>query len=174
MLVSSLALAQPVKSGNPLAAAGGGKGPVNIEADTLEVRDKNKMAVFTGNVIVTRTPTTMRASSIKVLYQGEAPQGASMASAGADKAAQNIRSIDMTGPILINQPGQQATADKGTYDAASETVVLEGNVVLTQGNNVLKGPKLFIDMKTNRARMDGRVQGILVPSEAPAAAKKQK
>jgi lipopolysaccharide export system protein LptA len=161
------------KAGNPLTGGGGGKGPVSIEADSLEVRDKDKMAVFNGNVIVTRGTTTMRASHINVMYRGEVQPGAVASGGAAGKAGQNIRSIEMQGPILVSQPGQQATADRGTYDAATETVMLEGNVVLSQGNNVLKGPKLFIDLKTNRARMDGRVKGILVPSETPNAAPKR-
>lgn len=167
LVLPAAALAQG-KAASPFDG-GGGKGPVSIEADSLEVRDKDKMAVFNGNVIVTRGTTNMRASHIKVLYRGDVQPGAVQGGGAAGKAGQNIRSIEMAGPILVSQPGQQATADKGNYDAATETVMLEGNVVLTQGSNVLKGPKLFIDLKTNRARMDGRVKGILVPSEAPSA-----
>jgi lipopolysaccharide export system protein LptA len=40
--------------------------PVQIEAATLEVRDKNKMATFSGNVQVVQGDTTMKCQSLVV------------------------------------------------------------------------------------------------------------
>ena len=45
--------------------------PVNIEAASLEVRDKDKVATFTGNVIVTQGDTTLRCKSLLVFYDQE-------------------------------------------------------------------------------------------------------
>ncbi len=48
------------------------KDPIEIEADELEVQDREKTAVFRGNVRLVQGPTTLRASSITVYYNGRA------------------------------------------------------------------------------------------------------
>src|SRR5271157_5066402 len=45
--------------------------PVQIEAATLEVRDKNKTATFSGNVQVVQGDTTMKCQSLVVFYGQE-------------------------------------------------------------------------------------------------------
>lgn len=44
--------------------------PVRINADGLEVRDKDKVAVFSGNVLVTQGDTTLRSKDLLVYYEG--------------------------------------------------------------------------------------------------------
>ena len=62
----------------------------------------------------------------------------------------------------------------GTYDLEKKTAVLVGSVVLTQGDNVLHGQKLVMDLTTGRSRLegtslesDGRVRAIFSPSQDP-------
>src|ERR1700752_3694386 len=43
--------------------------PVNIKAVSLEVRDKDKIATFTGNVRVVQGDTNMRCSTLVVHYE---------------------------------------------------------------------------------------------------------
>ena len=43
--------------------------PVQIEASRLEVRDKEKVATFTGNVKVVQGDTTMRCKTLVVFYE---------------------------------------------------------------------------------------------------------
>ena len=52
---------------------------------------------------------------------------------------------------------------------ATNTVTLSGNVVLTQGPNVLRGERLIVDLNSGVSRIEagkggsGRVQGLFVP-----------
>src|SRR5580692_1345788 len=55
--------------------------PVQIEAASLEVRDKNKMATFSGDVQVVQGDTTMKCQKLVVFY------GQEVGIAGNDKAA---------------------------------------------------------------------------------------
>ena len=43
--------------------------PVHIEAATLEVRDKDKVATFSGDVQVTQGDTGLRCKSLVVFYE---------------------------------------------------------------------------------------------------------
>src|SRR5271156_1844410 len=49
--------------------------PVQIEAATLEVRDKTKTATFSGNVQVVQGDTTMKCQSLVVFYGQEVGLG---------------------------------------------------------------------------------------------------
>ncbi|MGA2128456.1 MAG: LptA/OstA family protein, partial [Xanthobacteraceae bacterium] len=68
------ALAQPANAapnGPPNALQGFSQNrdkPVQIDAASLEVRDKDKVATFLGNVRMTQGDTTMRCKTMKVFY----------------------------------------------------------------------------------------------------------
>src|SRR4051812_21016730 len=59
--------------------------PIQIEAASLEMRDKKKEATFTGNVKVVQGDTTMTSKSLVVFYDGGAQGG--QGSAKSAKAA---------------------------------------------------------------------------------------
>ncbi|MES2906739.1 MAG: LptA/OstA family protein [Pseudomonadota bacterium] len=141
-----------------------GDGPIKIEADSLEVSDKDSTATFSGNVVVRRSDVTLRASKMKVLYNKGAMPGSTPDPSQA--ANQQIRRIDMSGGVVFVQKDQQATGDAAIYDKGAETVAMRGNVVLTQGQNVARGQKLTIDMRSGAARLEGRPNMILNPSDA--------
>src|SRR5215472_17689508 len=64
--------AQPTPSGPPNALQGFSQNrdqPVHIEAATLEVRDKQKEATFSGDVRVKQGDTGLRCKSLVVFYE---------------------------------------------------------------------------------------------------------
>ncbi|HET7678826.1 MAG TPA: LptA/OstA family protein [Xanthobacteraceae bacterium] len=136
--------------------------PVQIEAASLEVRDKDKVATFSGNVHVIQGDTDLRSKTLVVYYEEDNPK------AGAIKAAQpgpggssQIKRLEASGNVLVTQKDQTATGDKGVFDMRTNTITLTGNVVISQGQNVLRGERLVVDRATGVSRMEGgRVQGI--------------
>ncbi|HWV53236.1 LptA/OstA family protein [Pseudorhodoplanes sp.] len=164
------AQSKPQDTGVPNALQGFGTNkdqPVQIEAASLEVRDKDKMAVFTGNVVVTQGDTVMKCKELRVYYdQDESKDGAKTAS--TMKAAkpgpggrQSIRRLEARGGVLVTTKDQTATGATGIFEMKTNTVTLSGGVVISQGNNVLRGERLVVDLTTNFAKVEGgRVQGI--------------
>jgi lipopolysaccharide export system protein LptA len=55
----------------------------------------------------------------------------------------------------------------------SNTVTLLGKVVMTQGQNVLRGDRLMVDLTSGVSRVEsgkngqGRVQGLFLPNSGP-------
>ena len=136
--------------------------PVQIEAASLEVRDKDKVATFSGNVHVIQGDTDLRSKTLTVYYEDDSRK------AGAIKAAQpgpggssQIKRLEASGNVLVTQKDQTATGDKGVFDMRTNTITLTGNVVISQGQNVLRGERLVVDRATGVSRIEGgRVQGI--------------
>jgi len=138
--------------------------PVQIEAATLEVHDKTKTATFSGNVQVVQGDTTMRCRSLVVFYGqeigigesgGEATTGAAAKSPlGGSKGAQNIRRIEARGGVTVLTKDQSASGDLGIYDLKTKTITLSGNVVVSQGQNVIHGERVVVDTETGNARVE--------------------
>ncbi|MBI3703604.1 MAG: LPS ABC transporter substrate-binding protein LptA [Rhizobiales bacterium] len=149
--------------------------PVHIEAATLEVRDKEKQATFSGNVKVTQGDTGMRCQSLVVFYDqgGETGAGSSMKAATPGPGGQQkIKKLEARGGVVVTQKEQTATGDLGLFDMRTNTVTLSGNVVMTQGQNVLRGERLVVDLTSGVSRVEsgkngqGRVQGLFMPGTA--------
>jgi len=167
------AWAQPASKGPPNALQGFSQNrdqPVHIEAATLEVRDKQKEATFSGDVRVKQGDTALRCKSLVVFYEqngeggdkGKTLQAASPGPGGE----QRIKRLEARGGVVVTQKEQTATGELGIFDMKANTVTLTGSpVVMTQGQNVLRGGKLVVDLTSGVSRVEGgRVQGLIIPS----------
>ncbi len=145
---------------------------MKIESNSLEVRDKEKTAVFIGNVVVTQGETVMRCKELTVHYEGNAlgldPKKAPPATKTQQKDAstQKIKRLVAVGGVIVTSKDQKATGDRGVFEMASNTVTLTGNVIVTQGQNVMRGDTLTVDLNTNQSTLGGkgRVHGLLIPN----------
>lgn len=138
--------------------------PIEIEADALEVLDADRVAVFRGNVLVTQGTATLRTAELRVHYE-----------AGADGAIgptsnQGLRLLEAVGSVEIRSEDQFASGNQARFDFLSEIITLSGNVVLRQGENLVRGQQLVVDLNTRESRLDaapssggGRVTGVFVP-----------
>lgn len=166
------ASAQAVSTGVPNALQGFSQNrdkPVQIEAASLEVRDKDKRAVFSGDVKVTQGDTTMRCKQLVVFYDVENKPGAMKTAQPGPGGQQSIRRLEALGGVIVTQKEQTATGQTGIFDMKSSTITLEGGVTIAQGQNILRGARLVVDVATGAARVEsgkGRVEGLFVPSSA--------
>jgi lipopolysaccharide export system protein LptA len=180
-VVAADARAQTASKGPPNALQGFSQNrdqPVHIEAATLEVRDKDKVATFSGNVRVQQGDTGLRCKSLLVFYEQDG-EGAGKNDSKTLQAAtpgpggqQKIKRLEARGAVVVTQKEQTATGELGIFDMRTNTVTLTGNVVMTQGKNVLRGDRLVVDLTSGVSRVEsgkngtGRVQGLFLPSGA--------
>ena len=64
-----------------------------------------------------------------------------------------ISKLEARGGVVV-QKDQTATGDRALFDMKSNTVTLMGNVLVSQGPNVLRGEKLVVDLTTGVSRVD--------------------
>jgi len=154
--------------------------PIQIEAASLEVRDKKKEATFSGNVKVIQGDTTMSSKSLVVFYdqspapEQQAPQpkqkGAKTAPGAPIQSAtpgpggsSSIKRLEARGSVVVTQKEQIVTGDLAVFDTKANLITMSGGVVLTQCKNVLRGDRLMVDMTTGVSRVEsesGRVQAL--------------
>ncbi len=130
------------------------------------MRDKNKTATFSGNVQVVQGDTTMKCESLVVFYDRKSgmagttgapattPVTTSKSTPGMPRGAQNIRRIEARGGVTVITKDQNASGDTGIYDLKSKTITFSGNVVVSQGQNVIHGEKVVVDTATGYARVE--------------------
>jgi lipopolysaccharide export system protein LptA len=179
-LTAVLVLSASAEAQGPAAGPAGAQNqdqPVKIDADSLEVRDKQKTATFSGDVRVVQGDTTMRCKTLVVFYGaeigigGEKPVVRAKTSTGAVPGGQNIRRIEARGEVTVTSRDQNASGDLGVYDLKSKTITLTGNVVVSQGQNVIHGERVIVDTVTGNARVEaapgasqGRVRALIIPN----------
>jgi lipopolysaccharide export system protein LptA len=161
--------AQTAPNGPPNALQGFSQNrdkPIKISSASLEVRDKDKVATFSGDVHLVQGDTTLRSKTLLVFYNDEdAPKPAKPPPpiAGAPDAppiSQQIRRVEAKGGVFVTQKDQTATGDSGVFDMQANTVTLLGNVVISQGQNVVKGDRLTVDLTSGTSRVEcGKSQG---------------
>lgn len=174
-------------SGSALGGLGGdSKEPIKIDADKLDVLDKDSKAVFTGNVVAVQGETTVRCSTMTVFYEGRAQNGAAGAArpapapapaaappAGGQSNDSSIKRIECAGPVTVVSKTQAATSDNAVFDRANNQVIMTGNVALNDGPNITRGDRLVYNTQTGIANVEtkkgGRVQGFFVPNSTEAA-----
>ena len=80
----------------------------------------------------------------------------------------------LEGDVVMSElPDRRATGDRAEIDQAANTVLLTGPVVVTQGNNELKGRRLFFNRTTAQNDPDRR-PAPATGGSAPASAQAER
>ncbi|MBM6580623.1 hypothetical protein ILT44_10565 [Microvirga sp. BT689] len=152
---------------------GSSKEPIKIDANKLDVFDKEGRAVFSGDVVAVQGESTMKCTIMTVFYEQRDRNGgqATPAAQGADDSA--IKKIDCKGPVTIVSRTQVATGENATFDRGSNKIMLVGNATLSDGPNVTKGERVLYDINTGVANIEttpgGRVRALFVPGNGGPA-----
>ena len=138
--------------------------PIEITADSLEVEQEAQIATFIGNVDAVQGDLVLSADTLKVSYEGKSEAGGLAAGTGG-----KISQIEASGDVILSSPGETAEGDIGVYDVPAQVITLKGDVVLTRGDNVLRGEHLELDVATGKSRMVGTpavadADGVTTPS----------
>lgn len=151
--------------------------PIEITADSLEVMQQEQQAEFSGNVIAVQGDMRIASDRMKVFYRagGEAKGDA------AKGGTQAVSRIEVHGNVFMSSPTETARGKKGVYDVDANHLTLMGDVVLTRGENVVKGETLKYDLTSGKSQIvgtgdtaggsadnaeggkKGRVRGLFVP-----------
>jgi lipopolysaccharide export system protein LptA len=167
MISTAGVLAQTARP-NPFGNFGGNsKEPIRIDANKLEVFDKENKAIYSGDVIAVRGATTTRATTMIIFYESRKEGSAvprNQAAAGQDG---NLKRIELKGPVSVVNGTQTATANEMIYDAAKKEVTLKGNAIVADGPNIQRGELMVYNTDSSVVSIvtpGGRVQGIFTPS----------
>lgn len=139
--------------------------PIEITADSLEVRQAENVAIFTGAVEAGQGTLRLNADEVTVEYDQEQQ----------DSETGAIRNMKAKGNVFLSNGSETATGRFAEYDVVTGKMFMRGEVILTQGANAIAGENLEIDLNTGRAKMlggtttttdGGRVKGVFSPGSS--------
>ena len=119
--------------------------PVDYAADRIELQDRQKRVVLSGNVQITQAGLTLNAARTLVNY--------------TDGGSLKIQRIMATGGVNVRRGNETAQGDNAVYDFNRRIITMSGNVRLRRGGDTLNGGRLVIDLNTGVSSVDGRASG---------------
>jgi lipopolysaccharide export system protein LptA len=150
------------------------KSPIDVTAERSEVFNARCLAILTGDAEAAQDGSRLRADTLTLHSR---PKGA-----GSDgkTACGGVDHIVADGHVYYANADQNARGDHAVYDQDQDQIVLTGDVVVVQGQDVARGDKLTIKVSTHEATLEsrvtgagrpGRVRGVFYPDKTtPAAA----
>lgn len=163
--------AQPAASAKPASASPFARSrtdtslPIEITADTLEVMQNQQRAIFRGRVDALQGDLRLRADQLVVHYRDNKE----------NPDQPGISKIEADGNVFVSSPKETGKGAHGVYDVDRARIDLVGDVVLTQGKNVVKGDTLEMNLATGESKVSsgkttgGRVKGLFVPEKKPTS-----
>lgn len=128
--------------------------PVEITSEELSLNQAAGQATFTGNVIVGQGDLVMTCERMIVEYGADATTG-----------RDEIQVIRMFGGVSFIGPDEAAESQEAVYTLAANTVVLSGNVLVTQGVTAVSADSLTYNLQSGSGTMQGNVKTILNPGQ---------
>ncbi len=179
LLSGASALAADPAGGQPLAkdpTAGITRSdePIHITSNTLDVSQNDNIATFVGNVVVVQGDMRMTSDRLKItMVKNDAAKPANDDKNSPVTGGGQISTIDATGKVhVVTSNDQAADGQWAHYDAPTKIITMGDTVLLRQGQNVIRGAKLVVNLETNKsmiygaggdATKPGRVEGLFLP-----------
>jgi len=163
-LAAALACALPASA----QIAQDSKAPLDMTADQLEVVNAQCLAIWRGSAEALQDNSRLRADVMKIYSRPQASPRPGASGGGCGE----LDRIEASGAVYYATPTQRVRGDAAVYNAGADTITFTGDVVATQGKNVLRGQRLVIQVSTGAAQMEtsvkgrnkpGRVRGVFYP-----------
>lgn len=153
------------QSANPLGGKYKSSGPVEINADSLEVLQAEHKAIFTGHVVAIQGDVHLKSEKMTVFYKAaqipldekntNVKEKSKQAVAEPTSPEKNsIEKIIVEKNVFLSTPEETASGANGIYDVENHKIFLNDNVVLTKDKNTLKGDRLVYDFETGKSVMN--------------------
>jgi lipopolysaccharide export system protein LptA len=116
------------------------RAPIDITSDTVEADQKTNTVTFKGNVIAKQEDTTLYANTVIIIY---------------DQNTKKLKEIIATGNVKVTQLDRRATGQKATFDQDKNKIVLDGEAVIREGSNVIRGERITFYVDEERSVVEG-------------------
>lgn len=131
--------------------------PVDFNAGHMELQDKQKRVVLTGDVVITQAELRLTADRTLMAY--------------TDAGKLTLQRVDANGHVVVTRNDERASSDLAVYDLTRKIITMVGHVALNRRNgDTLGGGRLVIDLNTGISSIDGHAatSEIGAPGAAPA------
>jgi len=144
--------------------------PIQIVSNRFDIYPDKRVAVFSGNVVVTQEDTVINSDEFFLHYKKEGiktKQNDENVNTGI--ATGDIEKIEAKGNVIIKQKEKVVTGDNAFFYNDEQKIVVTGNPVMKEGDNIIKGDRVIFFLKENRGVVESsstkRVTATIYPEE---------
>ena len=123
--------------------------PIEISADAMSIDQDDGTALLPGNVVVGQGDLRLAAPKVTVDYTDEG----------------GISRILAEGGVTVVTPEEEVAAQTALYTLSDDSMVLSGQVLLSQGRSAVSSETMRVDLASGTALLEGRVRTVLQPNE---------
>jgi lipopolysaccharide export system protein LptA len=162
VVLSVLGLA--VGFGAPAMAqlSGSSNAPIDVTGDQLEAQPQQCLAIYRGNVEALQGTSRLRTDVLNLYAKADAAPHAS-ATGGVSTKCGALERMEAHGSVYYVTPSEVVKGDDAVYLADAKTITVTGDVVVSQGKNVVVGNRLVINTDTEHATMESNAKGAGAP-----------
>ena len=149
--------------------------PVDITADELETTNSACTSIWRGNAEALQDNARLRANVLTAEF--------AVKEAGKTGGCGDLVRLRAQGSVYYVTPQNKVRGDAAVYEAKSDTLTVTGDVVATQGQNVLRGSRMVFNVSTGQGHMEGaakgrnraeRPRGVFYPKQSNASASQRR
>jgi lipopolysaccharide export system protein LptA len=144
--------------------------PIDVSADHSEVLQEGR-ALFTGHVVLIQGETTLKCDRLTMFFHSNNDGTKNKPKPQTDPGSEQkgFYRYEADGAVFITSLDETASGDHAVFEVEKKLITMTGPVILTRGQNVLRGTKLLIQTETGKSQLDpdkdGRVKGVFVPEK---------
>jgi len=120
------------------------RAPIDITSDTVEADQKQNTVTFKGNVVAKQEDKTLYANTLIIHY---------------DPDTKKPKEIMAIGNVKLVQLERRATGQKATFQQDENRVILDGEAVVREGENVIRGERIIFFVEEERSIVEGGKDG---------------
>ena len=131
--------------------------PVDVTADTMEYSADKHTVVFHGNVEAIRGEFKMWSDKLTLVLKGKdsKKEKADKKTNAMANAAGDLDRVVAEKNVRFQNSVQHGTSDKATFFAQKNILVLEGDPILHDGDNSIRGNVIRYFLNENRSVIEG-------------------
>ena len=115
----------------------------------MEADQKQNTVTFKGNVVAKQEDVTLYANTLVIIY---------------DPDTKKLKEIIAIGNVKVVQLDRRATGQKATFDQDKNKVVLDGDAVVREGTNVIRGERITFYVEEEEASWKPVREGVSAPA----------
>ncbi len=114
--------------------------PIEITSDRVEGYLKENLIVFKGNVIARQKEIVIYCDSLEAILVED---------------GKGIDRVIASGNVKVRQGTRLASSEKATFYNREQKIILTGNPIVSEDENMVSGEEVIVDLEKNRVEVKG-------------------
>lgn len=121
---------------------------LEMSADRMVVDREGGDITMTGSVVIAQGDMRLTGAEVLIFYEDR-------------NGTRELSRIEASGSVTLVSAQDAAEAQRAVYDLNSRTVVMTGDVLVTQESGVVAADRMTVDLDSGESVMEGRVRTVI-------------